>query len=68
MVVVLSIHMSRHPSRHPSIQVPYPGKKDDAKGGRQRRMVAVVVYRNVYVTFHWLKSVATNFWPEFSPS
>jgi hypothetical protein len=40
--------------------------KEEEEGGG--RMVAAIVYPNVYVTSHWLKSVATNFWPEFSPS
>jgi hypothetical protein len=49
-VVVLSIHPSQF----------FILEEDDGKGGG-RQMAAAAVYPNVYVTFHWLKSAATNF-------
>jgi hypothetical protein len=57
VVVVLSIHPSQ-------FLIP---EEDDERGGG-RRMAAAVVYPNVYMTSHWLKSAAINFWSEFSPS
>jgi hypothetical protein len=55
------------PVIHPS-KFLIPEEKDDGRGGRRGRMAAITIYPNVYATSHWLKSTATNFLPEFSPS
>jgi hypothetical protein len=65
LIYLYNIHGGRpfHPSKFLILE-----EEDDGRERGGRRMATATIYPNVYLTFHWLKSTAINFWLQFSPS